>query len=348
MKKITGLSPAALILSTILPTTTMAMSWFPSEPEEPVQAPDEVVSFIAIGDMGTGEAGQYLVAEAMADLCSELTCDFALGLGDNIYESGVDSADDIQFELKFEDPYANIDFPFYMTLGNHDNGWLFGGDGLDNDKGEFQVDYHYADNRLSEKWQMPARYYRFTAPLNSEAPLVSFFSIDSNPLAAVSDADPEYRQSNYYRVQEEWIEAELAATNTAWKIGFSHHPYISNGRHGNAGWYDKIPGFGLAYYDFIGDNLCGEFDLLISGHDHDLQILEPVDRCAGMTQLVSGAGAKQRPLEDTDRNTAVYQEGDTLGFMHITIDGDELTVLVYKVDSVSGEYSLAYTHKLTR
>ena len=130
-------------------------------------------------------------------------CDFALGLGDNIYETGVDSVDDVQFIDKFEKPYADVDFPFYMTLGNHDNGWL-SGDGLDNDKGEFQVDYHYAEDRMSEKWNMPARYYSFTAPLESEAPLVTFFSLDSNPLAAVSDLDPKYRQFKYYRVQEEF------------------------------------------------------------------------------------------------------------------------------------------------
>ena len=324
------------------------MSWFPEEPaDDPVEAPDGVVSFIAIGDTGTGEEKQYLVASAIEAVCSELACDFALGLGDNIYESGVDSVDDIQFDDKFEKPYANLNFPFYMTLGNHDNAWI-GGDGLDNDKGEFQVAYHYAEDRPSDKWQMPARYYQFTAPLASETPLVTFFSLDSNPLAAVTDLDPDYRQRDYYHVQEDWIEAENSVTTTAWKIAFSHHPYISNGRHGNAGWYDGVPGFGYAFYDFVGDNLCGDFDLLISGHDHDLQILPPVDRCEGMAQIVSGAGAKQRPLDDVNRNPAEFQQGDTLGFMHLTIEGDELNVRVYTVDDVTGEHALAHTYRLER
>ena len=133
---------ALLALAVHLPV--YGMSWFPEEPEEPViDVPDGAVSFIAIGDTGTGEEKQYKVAAAMKEVCDELGCDFALGLGDNIYETGVDSVDDVQFIDKFEKPYADVDFPFYMTLGNHDNGWL-SGDGLDNDKGEFQVDYHYA------------------------------------------------------------------------------------------------------------------------------------------------------------------------------------------------------------
>ncbi|MEK9767141.1 MAG: metallophosphoesterase [Thalassolituus sp.] len=330
----------------MIPGIALAFSSKPSDPE-PHTPETGIVSFIAIGDMGTGEQGQYLVAAAMKAVCSDLPCDFALGLGDNIYESGVDSVDDIQFDMKFEEPYANLDFPFYMTLGNHDNAWI-GGDGLDNTKGEYQVDYHYAEDRPSDKWHMPARYYRFTAPLASEAPLVSFFSLDSNPLAAVSDPDPKYRQSNYYKVQEEWIEAETAATTTPWKIAFSHHPYISNGQHGNAGWYDGVPAFGYAFYDFVGDNLCGKFDVMISGHDHDLQILPPVERCEGMTQIVSGAGAKHRSIDDAERNVADYQQGDTLGFMHLTIEGDELTVRVYTVDEVSGEHSLVNTSVISR
>lgn len=138
-------------------------------------AADTIVRFIAIGDSGTGKDGQYKVAAAMKEICQQRGCDFAIGLGDNIYESGVDGVNDIQFDLKFEDPYKELDFPFYMTLGNHDNSWIFGGDGADNDKGEIQVDYHYRTDRKSNKWQMPARMYQFDAPLNAATPLISFF-----------------------------------------------------------------------------------------------------------------------------------------------------------------------------
>ena len=46
---------------------------------------------------------------------------FVVLLGDNFYEDGVASVDDPQWQTKFEDPYANIDLPFYAVLGNHDH-----------------------------------------------------------------------------------------------------------------------------------------------------------------------------------------------------------------------------------
>ncbi len=48
-----------------------------------------------------------------------------------------------------------------MALGDHDNPWIFAGDGDsdDNDKGENQVEYHYRTDRKSDKWKMPARFY---------------------------------------------------------------------------------------------------------------------------------------------------------------------------------------------
>lgn len=340
----------SLLGAAVFSASTFAFSPPPDNLPEPIPAPESTeVNFITIGDMGTGKQGQYLVAAAIKEVCEqEKTCEFAVGLGDNIYEDGVDSVHDIQFQTKFEDPYADIDFPFYMTLGNHDNTWIISGDGLDNDRGDLQVEYHYAEDRLSEKWQMPGRYYRFTAPLGSSTPLVSFFSIDSNPLAAVSDADPEYYKHRYYTEQAEWLQYKLERTTTPWKIGFSHHPLISNGRHGNAGIYDKVPSLGVGYLKFLRQNVCGKFDMMLSGHDHDLQILKPVDYCEGTTQIISGAGAKQRPLDKEDRNEAYFQQGNVLGFMHMNIKGDLMTITVYNVDDVSGEWTSVHTQEIAR
>jgi len=93
--------------------------------EGPV-GPIETLRFIAFGDGGTGSGTQIQVADSVKAVCDAAGgCDFAIYLGDNIYDTGVDSANDQQFEDKFEIPYQNILFPFYVTLGNHD----FGGGG---------------------------------------------------------------------------------------------------------------------------------------------------------------------------------------------------------------------------
>ncbi len=41
---------------------------------------------LVLGDSGTGKAGQYRVGHAMYEVCRQRGCDFALMLGDNIYE----------------------------------------------------------------------------------------------------------------------------------------------------------------------------------------------------------------------------------------------------------------------
>ena len=336
-----------VLLSSVVAAQALAMSKTP-EPLPDVGTVNKTVRFIAIGDMGTGDDGQYKVAAALESVCAERGCDFAIGLGDNIYEAGVDSVSDIQFQTKFEDPYKNLNFPFYMTLGNHDNSWLFGGDGLDNDKGDIQVDYHYQQNRPSNKWQMPARYYTFSAPLNEEQPLVNFFSLDSNPLAAVGDADAEYWQLPYKKTQAKWIDRELNDASAPWKIAFAHHPFLSNGKHGNAGMYDGFPGAGVVYYDMLKDHVCNKVDVMIAGHDHELQFLKSVDKCGKTLHMVSGAGGKSREFKDTERNAAYWQQDKTLGFFYIEIAGDEFRATSYTVDKVSGEVTRAFDKTLTR
>jgi predicted MPP superfamily phosphohydrolase len=77
------------------------------------------VRFAVIGDMGTGEAPQYQVAQQMVDARQSFRFEFVIMLGDNIY--GGNRPRD--FETKFELPYkALLDsgVKFYASLGNHD------------------------------------------------------------------------------------------------------------------------------------------------------------------------------------------------------------------------------------
>jgi 3',5'-cyclic AMP phosphodiesterase CpdA len=78
------------------------------------------VRFAAIGDMGTGNAAQYGVAQRMVGVRQDFPFDFVIMLGDNIY--GGSSPKD--FEKKFEVPYKPLldaGVKFYAALGNHDN-----------------------------------------------------------------------------------------------------------------------------------------------------------------------------------------------------------------------------------
>ncbi len=321
------------------------------------------VRFVAFGDAGTGSERQIAVGEAMGEVCRARGCDFALELGDNFYVSGVSSADDEQFQSKFEIPYVSLEVPVYVVLGNHDNGFV--GEGSDNSKGEHQVDYHYLAGRSSEKWRMPARYYNFSAPLGSSAPFAEFFALDSNPLTAtVSDPLPQWNFASYGAEQQAWLSDALEASQARWKIALGHHPYVSNGLHGNAGSYasvlvpiaERIPitpllpttallpitnllpitAFGKPWKDLLEATICRQgVDLFLAGHDHDLQWLKPVQSCGKTHFIVSGAAEGPRPFGDAARNPNYWQIDNTLGFFWFELTEEQMTGAAFTLDAAN-------------
>lgn len=268
--------------------------------------------FVALGDGGEGNSTQYKVADSMQKACVQRGgCDFALYLGDNFYDSGVSGTSDNQFQTKFEMPYSVTSFKFYVVLGNHDYGG--NGAGFEFWKGQAQVDY----TAISSKWVLPKRYYTFSTPADAGppgGPNVAFFGLDTNAIMFTGDGE-----------QKGWLDNQIAASSAAWKIGFGHHPYISNGQHGNAGEYEGIPFIpvvsGIAVKDFFDDTICGKLDVYISGHDHNRQWLDPD---CGVEFIVSGTAAKATDL--VGRGTPTQFEKDQGGgFMLVEIQGNKLT-----------------------
>jgi tartrate-resistant acid phosphatase type 5 len=276
--------------------------------------------FIAIGDVGKGDAGQWAVAGAMTETCQRRGCDFVLFLGDNLYPSGAGSPTDPIFDEKFERPYGTMNFPFHIVLGNHD----YGGNGAGN---EFaRPDNEVAYTQRSTRWSLPARYYRFT-----EGP-ADFFAFDTNSAMYSRDAD-----------QKKDMKAWIAASTAKWKIGFGHHPYLSNGTHGNAGNYDGlswVPVFsGKGVKTFAEEVYCGKLDIYFSGHDHSQQWLE--DTCQGTALVVSGAGAEGTAIVQ-NRNAYHYQTSD-LGFLYVTLEEHTL-----RTEFVDAQGNTQFERSLTK
>jgi hypothetical protein len=269
-----------------------------------------IVRFVAMGDTGKGNPGQYEVADAIAAHCAAHGCDFVQLLGDNIYDSGVQSTSDDLWQTEFELPYANVNLPFWAVLGNHDYGG--NGAGTEFGKGQNEIDY----TNVSTKWNMPAAYW------HREVEHVEFFALDTN-------------MAMFYQAgqQADDVAGWIAASTARWKIGLGHHPYLSNGPHGNAGEYDGLPFVPLAngagVKTLLEDTVCGTTDLYLSGHDHSLQYL--VGTCAGAELIVSGAGASTTELPG--ENIAWYQSLE-LGFLYVVIEGDTLTVQFIGTDGV--------------
>ena len=127
-----------------------------------------MTSILCIGDFGTGNQGQYIVADLLKHLIKKHKCKFILGLGDNIYPDGVSNTQDPQFFEKFEKPYLDLPehIKFYHVLGNHD--------------------YHIKVSpinqikymQISNRWVMPHNFYCFRKKINKVH--VEFIGIDTN------------------------------------------------------------------------------------------------------------------------------------------------------------------------
>lgn len=242
-------------------------------------APTNTTNFLAFGDTGTGEPSQFRVAAAMVQHCQKHDCDLAIHTGDIFYPVGVGSTTDPRLQERFEVPYAPLHLPIWMSLGNHDY--------YPPADPSFAVAYTRVSP--SKAWRMPARYYTFVEHG------VRFLALDTSKPDAT---------------QEAWATRVLAESHETWVIAFGHHPRLSDSRHGDAD--SELAGF----FDRV---LCGRVDLLISGHDHALEVMKP--HC-GVHQLVTGAGgAGLYDIKPTDNGAFLAH---SFGFMHLEVSGASL------------------------
>lgn len=308
----------------------------------PLPSGSSSLRVLVTGDAGTGEKPQYAVTDAARKLHAAKPFDIALGLGDNIYETGPKGPDDKQFNSKFELPNAGLDFPWLMTLGNHDNTAIFPGDGGWLLRGNDEVDYH----KRSRRWYMPERYY------SASLGVVDFFVVDLNPLAAYIPPvlSPEWNaHGTYMTAQAKWLDKALSASSAPWKIVCSHHPYVSNGSHGPAGDYDGLPAplNGIEAKKFIEAHIAGRANFLFSGHDHSQQVFENVSGLKGTRQVVSGAAAKSTGKPSTKQFRAKYENHLDRGFMTLDIDASSIALTAYEVkaDASGSHESFTTTYR---
>lgn len=296
--------------------------------EEPA-APSEVVPdidvatvrFVVVGDTGTGDEKEYAVAAAIGRACAERGCDFIVHTGDILYDVGAFSAYDTQFEDKFERPYGSLGLPVYLVLGNHDVGSdPYSEQDLHRWKevGDRAVEYSNRTDRTTDTWRMPARWYNFT-----QGPL-AFAAFDTSAFYYIQMESDTAGPLHRAVAAQETFAATAWPVNATWRFAVGHHPYISNGHHGNAQDYSDGRLHGRVMDWFYETHVCRKADVLLVGHDHDLQWLKPVPACGDTSFIVSGAGARPRPLKDPLRNEAFFQVSDTLGFWWLEVEGRRL------------------------
>jgi hypothetical protein len=131
-----------------------------------------------------------------------------------------------------------------------------------------------------------------------QKPDVRFFVLDSNYM----DKD-----------QQAWLEKELAASTSKWKIAYFHHPLYSTGaRHGS-----EVDLRTIVEPLFIKYGV----NVVFAGHEHFYERLKPQN---GIAYFTAGGSAKLRAGDVTGGSTSAKGFDAEQSFMLIEIDGDVL------------------------
>ncbi|HSN86709.1 MAG TPA: metallophosphoesterase [Thermoanaerobaculia bacterium] len=259
------------------------------------KATDLPVRILAFGDFGDGGRTQLDLARAMAEYGRRQPFDLGITLGDNFYETGLNSPTHPRWASDWETPYAPLGIRFYATLGNHD----------------------YADpsspgaemerSRLSASWCLPHPYYSFTA-----GP-VQLFALDTEPVRRLDGA--------YIEAQKRWLENALEKSQSPWKVVYGHHPIYSTGQHGDT------PELIAEILPLLQKH---KVDVYLAGHEHDLQALQPE---GGVYFFVSGAGG--HGLRDVTSRTTCreWALGRFAGFTVLDANATEMKVLFVGSDA---------------
>lgn len=254
---------------------------------------DTEVELLVLGDMGTGDALQAEIAEAMNQYCEGRKIAAVIFLGDNFYPHGVKTVDDEQWESKFRRPYSLSclqKLPFYALLGNHDY------------KGNPKAQIEYKGQNPS--WFMPHRFYDIHF-----GKLLNITMLDTNILDLCGIST---------RCTLDFLMESLKEGVTQFRVVAGHHPVASS-----SGKYPrKFQG------NVMERVLCNRAHYYLNGHSHHLEHLSsgacktPLDFF-----VVGGGGADLYELSKWQKETKFALS--THGFMSLHANFEALTFTFY-------------------
>ncbi len=256
-----------------------------------------IVSLVVTAVLGAGIAAQELTVPNKPTG----TLRFA-AIGD----SGTGDSNQYRLAKVFTDLYQRFPYEFVLMMGDN----MYGTESARDFQRKFEIPYkpvldkgvkfyaslgnHDSTNqRMYKLFNMNGeRFYTFK-PKDG----VRLFALDSNYMD---------------RPQLQWMEKELAASGSDWKIMYFHHPiYSSGGRHGSdTALRDQLEPLFLKY----------GVDLVIAGHEHFYERLKPQK---GIHYFISGGAGKLRRGDVRGQYTEKAFD-DGFHFMIFEIEGDRL------------------------
>ena len=269
----------------------------------------QTIRFANIGDYG--DAGQD--EQDVSALIRSWNVDFIFTNGDNNYPDGETSTidDNIgqyyrEYIGNYQGSYPGNDPPtnrFFPSLGNHD--WH-------TKSGNPEVPHPYLDyftlpgaGILTSGTSGNERYYDFII-----GP-VHFFALDSD-----SD-EPDGRIST--STQGQWLQTQLAASTSSWKVVFMHHaPFSSSSNHGS------VSTMQWPYEDWGAD-------VVFAGHDHTYERILKDDNGDDviMPYFVNGLGGRSRYSFGSPISGSQVRYRDDYGAMLIEVNDDSITFQFY-------------------
>ncbi len=223
-----------------------------------------------------------------------------------IGDSGTGNSDQYRLAKKFAEVRQRFPFGFVLMMGDN----MYGGENARDFQRKFEIPYkpildagvkfyaslgnHDSPNqRMYKLFNMGGeRYYTFK-PRDG----VRVFALDSNYMD---------------RTQLQWLEKELLASGSDWKIMFFHHPiYSSGGRHGSdTALRDQLEPL------FVKHGV----DVVFAGHEHFYERLKPQK---GIHYFISGgAGKLRRGDVGGEFMERAFDQG--FHFMILEINGDQM------------------------
>ena len=192
-------------------------------------------------------------------------------------DTGTGDAAQYRAAKQFATVHQAFPFEFAVMLGDN----MYGGESARDFQRKFEIPYkpvldagvkfyaslgnHDSPNqRMYKLFNMNGeRFYSFRPKAG-----IRFFALDSNYMD---------------RTQLQWLEKELAASGSDWKIAYFHHPiYSSGGRHGSdTALRDQLEPLFLKY----------GVDIVLAGHEHFYERLKPQK---GIHYFIAGGSAKLR------------------------------------------------------
>ncbi len=305
----------ALAAAAILTSCTQSVS-----PEQTWKELEKPLNFYLINDSGrNGYYEQKTIAETMGKMAETIDIEFVVAAGDVHHFEGVRSVSDPLWMTNYELIYSHPDLmiPWYPVCGNHEY------------RGNTQAPVDYS--KVSARWDMPAKYYTFTAEEDSAS--VRIVMLDTTPLIDKYREDTEkYPDASKSEVetQLEWLDSVLTAATEDWVLVVGHHPIYAD--------TDKSDKERLDMQDRVNSILVkhGNVDMYLCGHIHTFQHIR-MEGC-DIDYVVNSSASLSREVKPVEGTVFCSPEE---GYSLITADKHELDL--YMLDACGN-----VLHKVSR